>query len=250
MTEESHNPFFRTKRFTPADHKDGIMTANGAAEKSFLLLAIITIVASIVWWGAASGVIAPTVVWILVIVGVIASIIIAITLAFKPQWSPALAPTYAILEGGVLGAISMVFENMYPGIVIQAIALTLGIALTMLALYRSGIIKVTKGFWIGVMIATAGVMIVSLIAWVLSLFGVSALANSLFGNGPWGIVFSLVVIVIATLNLCLDFEFIVQASKNKFPKYYEWYAAFGLAVTLVWLYLEILRLLVKLRSND
>ena len=126
MTEESHNPFFRTKRFTPADHKDGIMTANGAAEKSFLLLAIITIVASIVWWGAASGVIAPTVVWILVIVGVIASIIIAITLAFKPQWSPALAPTYAILEGGVLGAISMVFENMYPGIVIQAIALTIG----------------------------------------------------------------------------------------------------------------------------
>lgn len=250
MAFRSGNPLLNAKRFKAADMRGGAMTSEGALNKSLLMVALVIIVAAVTWWGTATGIIPAAATLIGVIIGLIAGLVIAITLAFKPQWSPNLAPVYAVVEGVVLGAISMLFESMYPGIVMQAVLLTFGIALGMLALFRSGLVKVDRSFVTGVIIATFGVVLVMVLAWILSLFGVTGPGNALWGNGWFGIGFSLLVVIIATLNLLIDYAFIDEAAKQKYPKYFEWYGAFALTVTLVWLYIEILRLLVKLRSRD
>jgi uncharacterized YccA/Bax inhibitor family protein len=250
MAFRSGNPLLNPKRFTASETRGGVMTSEGAMNKSLLMIAIVMVVAAVTWWGTAAGIIPAAATLVSVIVGLIAGLVIAITLAFKPQWSPTLAPVYAIVEGVVLGAISMLFESIYPGIVMQAILLTFGIALAMLALFRSGFVKVNRTFVTGVIIATVGVVVVMLLVWILSLFGVTGPANANWGNGWFGIGFSLLVIIIATMNLLIDYAFIDEAAKHKYPKYFEWYGAFALTVTLVWLYIEILRLLIKLRSRD
>jgi uncharacterized YccA/Bax inhibitor family protein len=181
------------------------------------------------------------------ITGVVAGLIVAMVTIFKKTWAPATAPAYALLEGLALGGISAFFEVQFPGIVIQAVALTLGTLFALLVAYKSGLIRATENFRLGVLAATGGIMVVYLI----SFFG-----RMFFGwqmpfihdSGPVGIAFSLFVVVIAALNLVLDFDFI-ERGHGTAPKYMEWFAAFGLVVTLVWLYLEILRLLSKLRSN-
>jgi uncharacterized YccA/Bax inhibitor family protein len=137
------------------------------------------------------------------------------------------------------------FEQSYPGIVQQAILLTFGTLGALLLAYKSGMIKVTENFKLGVVAATGGVALTYLLGFIFSFFGVNF---SIFGGGTIGIIFSLVVVVIASLNLVLDFDFIEEASERNLPKYFEWYGAFGLIVTLVWLYLELLRLLAKLRD--
>ena len=157
------------------------------------------------------------------------------------------APLYSILEGFFLGGISAIFENQYPGIVIQAVSLTLGTLFCLLLAYRSGLIKATENFKLGVAAATGGIALIYLSTLVLGIFGVNM--PFIHESGMIGIGFSLFVVTVAALNLVLDFDFIENGVAHGAPKYMEWYAAFGLMVTLIWLYIEILRLLMKLRGR-
>jgi uncharacterized YccA/Bax inhibitor family protein len=167
---------------------------------------------------------------------------------FKKTWAPVTAPIYALLEGLVLGGLSAVFELKYPGIAMQAVGLTFGTLFVMLLAYKSGLIKVTQKFRMGVVAATGGIMVFYLIEMLLGFFGIQF--TTINGAGPIGIAVSLFIVAIAALNLVLDFDFVEQGVAAGVPKYMEWYAAFGIIVTLVWLYLEILTLLSKLRSRN
>ena len=158
------------------------------------------------------------------------------------------APIYALLEGLVLGGLSATIELRYPGIAIQAVGLTFGTLFVLLMAYRSGLIKVTQKFRLGIVAATGGIFFFYLAEMLLGFFGIQF--TSINGAGPIGIGFSLVIVAIAALNLVLDFDFIEQGVQVCAPKYMEWYGAFGIIVTLVWLYLEILRLLSKFRSRN
>jgi uncharacterized YccA/Bax inhibitor family protein len=172
--------------------------------------------------------------------------VFALIASFVPKSTPVTAPLYALAEGFLLGAISHWANNAYGGIVLQAVALTGVIFFSTLFLYQTRIVKVTEKFKSVVMIATLGIFLYYMLTFVLSLFGVSA--PLIYDSGTFGIIFSLVIIFIAALNLLLDFNFVETAAANKAPKVFEWYGAFGLMVTLVWLYLEVLRLLAKTRS--
>ena len=178
----------------------------------------------------------------------IGGLIVAILTIFKKHLSPITAPIYALLEGVALGGLSAFFESMYPGIVFQAVTLTFGVLFALLFAYRSGLIKVTQNFRMGVVAATGGIAIVYLVSWLMNMFTGSGI-SMIHESGWMGIGFSAFVVVIAALNLVLDFDFIEAGAKQGAPKYMEWYGAFGLTVTLVWLYIEILRLLSKLRSR-
>lgn len=247
------NPAMNEKTFNRAhgvmNTGDDVMTLNGTVNKSAALLVILFI--SALWpWSKFFGFdpAAQQTMPIFAGVGLIGGIIFALITIFKPKAAPITAPLYAALEGLFLGAISAVFENMYPGIVIQAVALTFGTFLALLMAYKSGLIKATENFKLGVVAATGGIFIVYMATMVLGFFGVNI--PYIHGSGVMGIGFSLFVIVIAALNLVLDFDFIEKGAENGEPKYMEWYAAFGLVVTLVWLYIEFLRLLAKLNSRD
>ncbi len=176
----------------------------------------------------------------------IVALIAAIVTVFKPTWAMITGPIYALAQGFVLGAVSQTYNAQFNGIVVQAIGLTGAIFFVSLWAFWLGLIKVTNKFRIGVVIATLGVGLYYLIAFILSLFGVTA--PLIFDTGTFGIVFSVVVVFIATLNLFLDFDFIQQAEARKMPKVFEWYGAFALMVTLIWLYIETLRLIGKTRS--
>ena len=166
---------------------------------------------------------------------------------FKQEWAPVTAPLYAFCEGFFLGGISSVFEASFPGIAIQATSLTLGTLVAMLAAYSSGYVRATEGFKLGVIAATGGIALVYFAAIILSFFGVSL--SFVYGGGAFGIGFSLFVVVIAALNLVLDFDLIENGVRRGAPKYMEWYCSFALMVTLIWLYIEFLRLLAKARSR-
>lgn len=181
-----------------------------------------------------------------VIIAVFVGFGLALLSFFKPRWAPVTAPLYAVAEGVFLGAISAAFEAQFDGIVVQAVALTLAVFAMMLVLYATGRIRVTPRFRLGIIAATGGIFIVYLVSMVIGLFGGSV--PFIHDSGPIGIGFSVVVVVIAALNLTLDFDFIDRAEQAGAPKHMEWFAALGLVVTLVWLYLEILRLLAKLRN--
>ncbi len=176
----------------------------------------------------------------------VVALLAAVVTAFKPTWAMITGPIYALAQGFVLGAISQTYNTQFNGIVIQAIGLTGAIFFVSLWAFWLGLIKVTNKFRIGVVIATLGVGLYYLIAFVLGLFGITA--PLIFDTGTFGIIFSLVVVFIATLNLFLDFDFIQQAEARKMPKVFEWYGAFALMVTLIWLYIESLRLIGKTRS--
>ncbi|MEI6806239.1 MAG: Bax inhibitor-1/YccA family protein [Myxococcaceae bacterium] len=180
--------------------------------------------------------------------GLIGGFILAIAVSFKPHWAVWGAPAYAACEGLVLGAISGMLNAVYPGIAIQALMGTMGTLAVMLLIYRSGIIEVNQRFRIGVLAATGGVAVIYLLSMVLGFFGV--MIPGIFGNGLIGIGFSLIVVGIAALNLVLDFDLIERGAKSGAPKYMEWFGAFALMVTLVWLYLEMLRLFSKIRSRN
>lgn len=234
------------KRYDQAARAEGAMTINGTVHKTALLVLLALISASYVWKMAfAQGAGAVTG---LIMIGAIGGFIAALVTIFKMQWAAITAPVYAVLEGLFLGGISAMFEAKFPGIVIQAVALTFGTLFALLFAYRSGFIKATENFKLGVFAATGGIAVVYLISIVLGFFGVSI--PMIHGSGTVGILFSLFVVVIAALNLVLDFDFIEKGAESGAPKFMEWYAAFGLIVTLVWLYIEILRLLAKLQSRD
>jgi uncharacterized YccA/Bax inhibitor family protein len=223
------------------------MSLNGTVNKTGLMLLLLLGGAAFTWSKFSGPASMPQVLpWLAV--GAIGGLIVAMITIFKKEWSPVTAPVYAILEGLFLGGISAMLEVRFPGIVMQAVALTFGTLFALLLAYRSGLIKVTENFKLGVVAATGGIAVVYLADFVMGFFGHSfAFIHS---NSWLSIAVSGFVVVIAALNLVLDFDFIERGVAQGAPKFMEWYAAFGLMVTLVWLYLEILRLLSKLNSRN
>jgi uncharacterized YccA/Bax inhibitor family protein len=223
------------------------MTLNGTVNKTGLLL--LCSIATAAWtWHMFLPDRDITNVAPLMMLGLIGGFIVAMVTTFKKQWSPVTAPIYALLEGLVLGGLSAMLELRYPGIAIQAVSLTFGTLFVLLIAYRSGWIQVTQKFRLGIIAATGGIFVFYMLEMILGFFGVQFM--SVNGNGIIGIGFSLIVVAIAALNLVLDFDFIEQGVQYGAPRYMEWYGAFGIMVTLVWLYLEILRLLSKMRSRN
>lgn len=226
-----------------------VMTLNGTVNKTAVLLVLTMLTAAFAWTQAMTpqGELAPgfsVYVW----GGLIGGLVIAMVTVFKKTWAPVTAPLYALVEGFFLGAISAMYNHLYEGIVLQAVMLTFGTLFAMLMAYRSGLIKATENFKLGVVAATGGIMLVYLATIVLQMFGKNI--PMIHDNGIVGIGFSLFVIVIAAMNLVLDFDFIETGVEQRAPRYMEWYGAFGLMVTLVWLYIEFLRLLSKLQSRN
>ncbi|MEJ2788531.1 MULTISPECIES: Bax inhibitor-1/YccA family protein [unclassified Pseudoxanthomonas] len=230
--------------------RDGeAMTLNGTINKTGILLLLTVLTAAFSWNQALGpdGLPAPgfaVYMW----GGAIGGLVLALITVFKKTWSPVTAPLYALVEGFFLGAISAVYNAQFGGIVMQAVMLTFGILFALLFAYRSGLIKATENFKLGVVAATGGIALVYLASIALGFFGIKI--PLIHESGLVGIGFSLFVVVIASLNLVLDFDFIETGVEQGAPKYMEWYGAFGLMVTLVWLYLELLRLLSKLQSRD
>ena len=227
--------------------RENVMTIQGTVNKTGILLALTLIAAAWTWNKFfASGTPESVAPWTMI--GAFGGFIVALVTVFKKTWSSVTAPVYAVLEGLFLGGISATFEAQFPGIVIQAVGLTFGTLLCLLMAYRSGLIKATENFKLGVMSATGAIALFYLVTMILGFFGVRM--PLIHESGIIGIGISVFIVIIAALNLVLDFDFIEQGSVAGVPKYMEWYAAFGLMVTLIWLYLEILRLLSKLRSRD
>jgi uncharacterized YccA/Bax inhibitor family protein len=237
----------QTFRALPYSGEQEAMTIQGTVNKTGLLLLCVILTAGWTWhrFFQTSD---PASVAVWVTIGAVGGLILALITVFKQTWAPVTAPIYALLEGLFIGGISSIAESQYPGIVIQAVGLTFGTLVALLAAYSSGLIKATENFKLGVAAATGGIFLVYLVSMVLGLFGIRV--PYIYESGLFGIGFSLFVVVVAALNLVLDFDFIEQGAKSGAPKYMEWYGAFGLMVTLIWLYIEILRLLIKLRSRD
>ena len=243
----SGNPALKESTFRglPVAAEGEGMTIEGTVNKTYVLFLLLIV-------GVAGAVVAEeSALYGLMMLGAIGGLITAIVTVFRKQWAPITAPIYALLEGLFVGAISLVMEAAYPGIVLPAVSLTFGTLFALLAAYRSGLIKATENFKLGVAAATGAIFVVYLAQFVLGLVGVQVgfLHDAIFGAGWLGIGVSVVVIIVAALNLVLDFDFIEQGAAARAPRYMEWYGAFGLLVTLIWLYLEILRLLSKLRSR-
>jgi uncharacterized YccA/Bax inhibitor family protein len=244
----SSNPALSDKAFQTeqASFGQAAMTISGTVNKTGILL--LCAIATASWtWNRFLHSDSPETVWPLAAVGAIGGLIVALVTVFKKNWAPITAPLYALLEGLLLGAISAIFEVRYPGVPIQAVSLTFGVLVVLLLAYRSGLIPVTDNLRLGIVAATGGIAVFYLAQFILGFFGIHF--TSINGSGPIGIGFSLVVVVIASLNLVLDFDFIERGARAGAPKYMEWYGAFGLMVTLIWLYLEMLRLLGKLRDR-
>ena len=225
------------------------MTLNGTVNKTGILL-LLTVLTSAFAWSQTmvetpEGMQVAPGAMVYMLGGAIGGLVLALITAFKKEWSPVTAPLYALVEGFFLGAISAMYNHMNEGIVMQAVMLTFGTLFALLFAYRSGLIKATENFKLGVVAATGGIFLIYLASFVLGLFGVNV--PYIHESGIIGIGFSLFVVVVAALNLVLDFDFIESGVEAGAPKYMEWYGAFGLMVTLVWLYIEFLRLLAKLR---
>lgn len=217
------------------------MTIQGATNKTFFLALIVVMAATLTWSH-------PTRLGVFLWPALIGGFVMAMVTIFKKEWAAITSPIYAFLEGIVLGGISVYFEQAYPGIVIQAVGLTFGVLFAMLFVYKTGLIKVTNNFRLGVFAATGGIALYYLLSIVLSFFKIRV--PLIYDSGILGIVFSIFVVAIAALNLVLDFDAIKQSAETGAPKYMEWYGAFALMVTLIWLYIEMLRLLSKLRRRD
>jgi len=254
MALRSGNPALNANTFNnlvDVSRDSGTMTIEGTVNKSFLLLFLLMMSAGFVWklfLTASTNPGAAATVNMLMMGGIIGGLIFSLITIFAKQWSAFTSPVYAICEGLFLGGISAMLEAQWPGIVIQAVALTGGTLLALLLAYKSRLVKATENFKLGIVAATGGICLIYLLTIVLGFFNIQI--PYIHQSGPIGILFSLFVVVIAALNLVLDFDFIEQGAQSGAPKYMEWYGAFGLMVTLVWLYLEILRLLAKLRSRD
>lgn len=240
----SSNPILKEETFAAERTHDGLildrgdtMTVTGAVNKTLLLFSMMMVTSAVSFF-------MPTT--FLMWTGMIGGFIAVLVASFKPHTSPIAAPVYALFEGLFLGSVSYFFAAAYDGIVLQAVTLTIGTLLMMLLLYKSGMIKVTAKLRSGIMMATGAVMVFYLIAWVMSMFGASM--PLLHDNGIMGIGLSVVILGIAAMNLLLDFDMFEKGEEQGAPAYMEWYAGMGLLVTLVWLYIEFLRLLSKLRD--
>ncbi|MGC2298401.1 MAG: Bax inhibitor-1/YccA family protein [Acidobacteriaceae bacterium] len=222
------------------------MTLEGTVNKTGILL--LCAVATAAWtWHLAMNPETLPLDYMLLLVGLFGGLIFALVTTFKKTWAPVTAPIYALLEGLVLGGLSATLEQRYPGIAIESVCLTFGTMFVLLLAYRSGMIKVTQKFRLGVIAATGAIFLFYMVELLLGFFGIRF--ASVNGSGLLGIGISLVIVCVAALNLVLDFDFIEGGVAAGAPKYMEWYGAFGLMVTLVWLYLEMLRLMAKLRGR-
>lgn len=242
---KSGNPTLNEKMFggTVGLTQSETMTERGTLYKFGMMMLLLLASASFTWKAAAEG--KNVVPWM--IGSAILGLILVFVMVFKKQWSSFLAPIYAIAEGVFVGAISAYYNNAFakvaPGIVMQAVGLTFGVVIAMFLLYQFGVIKATQQFKSIIITATAGIAIFYALSFILRLFGVQM--PLIHDNSTWGIIFSFIVVGIAAMNLILDFDLIEQGAKRGAPKYMEWYGAVALMVTIVWLYLEILRLLSK-----
>jgi uncharacterized YccA/Bax inhibitor family protein len=251
---KSGNPTLTEKMFDKSQGLDaasqGVMTVRGSMNK-FGFMMIMLMAGAVYNWHLFEEMKQGTM-NTLMMVGIIGGLIAAIGIMFKPNWAPVLAPIYALLEGLFVGGISAImnaaFAEKYPGLVMQAVGLTFGVALSMFLLYNFRVIKATERFKSIIMMATLGIGIFYLITMVLGFFGVNV--SFMRDSSMLSIGISLFVVAIAALNLILDFDMIEQSAERGAPKFMEWYGAFGLMVTIVWLYIEMLKLLSKLGSRD
>jgi len=243
------NPALNSKTFTSIVEISDLsqsMTIQGTVNKTLLMLVFVIIPASWTWnLFFNSGNPATVMPWLFG--GIIGGFIVALITIFKKQWAIVTAPLYSVFEGLAIGGISASFEAEFPGIVIQAVALTFGTLFCLLLAYKSGLIKATENFKLGVVAATGGIALIYITSLVLGFFGIRM--PYIHENGIIGIGISVFIVIIAALNLVLDFDFIERGASSGAPKFMEWYAAFGLMVTLIWLYLEMLRLLAKILSR-
>ena len=240
LSIRSGNPVLSKKTFKNTISGDNKMTIEGTVNKTAISLFLLI---------GAGYLTFNTINPILLIGFGIGGFVFAIITFFKKEWAPVTVPIYAILEGAMLGGISYMYNSLYDGIVTNAILLTVGILVSLLIVYRSGYIKATENFKLGIFAATGGVAIVYMVNFIMGFFGSGIGVMSINNASALSIGFSVVVVIIAALNLVLDFDFIEEGAEKGAPKYMEWYGAFGLLVTLIWLYLEILRLLTKLNSR-
>lgn len=223
---------------------DRAMTVQGTINKIALLLALVVGAAAFTWGKVMTNIDGASVItgvngWMTG--GCLSAFVLAIVISFKKEWAPFLSPVYAVCEGLCIGALSAFFEVMFPGLVMRAVLLTFSVMFAMLFLYKTRIVRVTQRFRTIVLAATIGIAFAYLISFIIGLFGVNM--NFMYGGGSLGIIISLVIVAVAALNLALDFDFIEKGAESNLPSYFEWYGAFGLMVTLIWLYIEILRLL-------
>tara|TARA_S200000501_G_scaffold374462_1_gene424072 strand:+ start:12970 stop:13716 length:747 start_codon:yes stop_codon:yes gene_type:complete len=242
LSYRSGNPVLTSKAFNiPTDSSD-VMTINGTVTKTFLSLCLVIISGYYSW-------IYISVTNILILPSIIGAFVLGIVTIYKKHLSPITVPIYAVIQGIFLGALSYTFNTLYDGIVITAISYTLSILFVMLTLYRTGIIKPTENFKLGLAAGTGGIALIYLANFVMSFFGTGIPIMDTNNASIYSIGFSLFVIIMAALNLVVDFDFIEEGSEKGAPKYMEWFGAFGLMVTLIWLYIEILRLLAKMNSR-
>jgi uncharacterized YccA/Bax inhibitor family protein len=220
------------------------MTLQGTVNKTAVLLFCATATAAWSWWLARTQ---PADVALCLWGGLIGGLVFALFTIFKKEWAPVTAPIYALCEGLALGGISVVLNQAYPGVTLQALGLTGAVTAVMLLLYTSGAIRATPKFTLSVIAATGGIFLFYLIDLVMGFFGHHL--SLLYSNGPWGIAISVFIVIIAALNLILDFDFVETGVHAGAAKYMEWYGAFGIMVTLVWMYIEILHLLSEIRSQ-
>ncbi len=248
MAFRTSNPVFNSELFKKAtvggyaETTSGVMTYGGTVNKTIILF-LITLFTSIYSWKLAMVGRGAGLLW----VGLIGGFITALITIFKIDWAHITAPLYAAFEGLALGGISFAFEAFYHGIVLQAVLLTFGVMFAMLVLYKFRVIRVTSGFVKWLLIATGGIAAYYLIGIILSLFHINITTQAL---GGFGLVLQLFIVGIASLNFLLDFHNVEVGVENGAPKQFEWYAAFGLMVTLIWLYLEMLRLLAILSNRQ
>jgi len=242
----SGNPVLLNSTFTDVTRGSSRpMTLPGVIHRSILLLLLVAGTSAGVWAYSDSH---PSAIYPTMMIGALSGFVVAMVTSFKKDWAAVTSPIYAVLEGLFIGGISLVMEQRFPGLVLQAVLLTFGVMFALLAAYQSRIIRPSETFKSVIVGATFGIVVVYLVSMVLQLFFHTEIPL-INGSGPIGIAFSLVVVGIAALNLVLDFDFIENGVAAGAPKWMEWYAAFALTVTLVWLYIEILRLLSKMRRN-
>ncbi|MBA3890003.1 MAG: Bax inhibitor-1/YccA family protein [Gemmatimonadaceae bacterium] len=247
MEIRSSNPAFRNGilgRSGTRTAEDGVMTMGGTIGKSFVLVAL-TIASALYTWTQVAA--RPADVTFLMMIGFIGGFVVAMVTIFRPQAAPITAPIYAVLEGMALGGISMLYNTQYKGLPVQAVMLTFAVFITMLVLYRARVIQATKRFRSVVLAAGLGLMLFYVVHIVMSFFGTGL--PLIHSATPMGIGFSLLACTIAAFFLILDFDLVEEGVAKGAPKHMEWYAGFSLLVTLVWLYLEMLRLLGKLRER-
>ncbi len=241
----SGNPMLRESIFAEAKTLGGRMSIEGVVNKTGVLISLVLLAAAWVWSRFMTAGIEAISGYMML--GVIGGFILAMIVSFRPTSARTLAWIYALMEGLFLGGISAMFEARYPGLVMQAVMLTFGVFFSLLFAYKAKIIRASAKFRMGVVAATGGIALFYFVSIILGFFHINI--PFLYSASPLGIGFSVFVVIIAALNLVLDFDFIEQAAREGAPQYMEWYAAFGLVVTLVWLYIEILRLLAKLNER-